>query len=163
MMAKKKLLIPYVVNDSNKIESDRDRLFFLIVNSSLQQRLKIVRDPLLDLAAENKANDLADKDYFSHTSPDGVTANENVRSTGYILPDWYPVKSNNVESLALVNSNPKDLAQETLNMWTSSPLHRAHVFGEVETFRKQECGGVGKARTVYGGYVMVFISAPCMG
>ncbi len=46
-----------------------------LVNEEREQAglSSVVRNPLLDQAAEAKADDMASEQYFSHTSPDGVT------------------------------------------------------------------------------------------
>jgi uncharacterized protein YkwD len=156
-----KLYLPDIEKDRvTDIQTVQDILFRLIRDSPYQQRNveAMVRHSLLDQAAHAKAADMAQKKYFSHTSLEGVTANENVRKTGYFLPDWYPVKGNNVESLYLGFTNP----DEAVKSWYKSDFHRVHVFGEAEFFRNQNCVGIGVAK-VSGEdrYYYVFISAVC--
>ncbi len=138
-----------------------DGLYRIIRNAPQQQRNKEImhRHLFLDQAAQQKANDMARLGYFSHTSPSGVSANENVRRTGYKLPDWYPANGNNVESLYIGSDCPEDAAAA----WLASDHHRPHVYGETDFFRNQNCIGVGYApfpKEEHRGY-WVFISAPC--
>ena len=88
-LTKKKIFIPSVhkQDDFQGAMSDEDLLFEIIQNSPYQGRKSMSRHPLLNNAAQAKAEDMANKNYFSHTSPDGISANQNVRNIGYILPD----------------------------------------------------------------------------
>jgi len=142
-------------------EPVEDKLFRLIRDSDIQQRdrSKMVRHPLLDQAAQRKANDMAAKHYFAHTSPSGVSANQNVRTTGYRLPEWYPLNGNNVESLFIGSDLPEDAA----GAWLDSDHHRPHVYAEDNFFRNQNCIGTAYAPfpgEEHRGY-WVYLSAPC--
>lgn len=117
----------------------------------------MVRHPLLDLAAQKKADDMAEKDYFAHTSPEGITANQNIASVGYKLPDYYFKKPNACESLSIGGHTPEDNAIG----WLNSPKHRPHVYGENNFYREQECIGIGKSISRGGRNIYVFLSAPC--
>jgi len=139
-----------------------DGLYRIIRDSPDQQRNKeaMERNLFLDQAAQAKANDMARLGYFAHTSPSGVSANQNVRNTGYLLPDWYPVSGNNVESLYIGTDRPEDAAAA----WLASDYHRMHVFGTEKFFREQNCIGVGYApfpNEQHRGY-WSFLSAPCV-
>lgn len=160
----KKTFIPFVANEAEQIDWDKVDLFSKIRVSKLQGRTRMVVDSLLAEAAQNKADDMVVRHYFSHTSPDGISANQNIRNTGYILPDWYPVDSNNCESLAWINGNDpgKTLIQTTIDLWANSPAHVDHVFGRTDFYKGQECIGVGKAVTDTGKTIFTFLSAPCM-
>lgn len=114
----------------------------MLINSDWQQRPRIICHPLLVLAAQNKADEMAVRDYLSHTNPDGVTANENVRLSGYRLPDWYELKGNNVESWAF----GYDTVERAIAGLLKSPTHRNHIAGESNFYRSQECFGVGVTR-----------------
>lgn len=76
----------------------------------------LIENPKLNVAALLKAQDMIEKDYFSHYSPSGVTP-----------WDWFKTVNYNYsyagENLALNfwNSN------ETIEAWLSSPTHRANI------------------------------------
>lgn len=144
-------------------------LYRIIRDSPHQERDKFLmtRHLFLDQAAQQKANDMVEKNYFSHTSPTGISANQNVRMTGYRLPEHYPLDGNNVESLYIGGDDAKEtaleVAQEVADAWLNSEHHRAHVYGQNDFFRKQMCIGVGYApiqKEENRGY-FVYISAPC--
>lgn len=158
----------YLVDIQNQIdplnaegETLADVLYRLIRDDKNQGRVKTLmrRHPLLDIAAEKKAQDMATNHYFAHTSPLGVSANQNVRNVAYPLPDWYPANGNNVESLYIGADEPEDAAKA----WWNSDQHRTHVYAQDEFFQNQNCIGVAYAphpTEPHYGY-WTFISAPC--
>lgn len=111
----------------------------------------------LMVAAQDKAMDMLLRRYFGHTSPTGVSANQNVRNHGYILPNHYGVNDNNVESIALNYRT----AEAVIGAWLSGDLHRRHVTASHPFFAEQVYIGIGVA---WGegdsGVYVVFISAP---
>lgn len=147
----------YVSGQDSDLEENEDILFILLENSEHQERENFKRHPLLDQAARNKAVDMAEKNYFSHTSPEGITPNEIARSTGYRLPRHYPMKGNNIESINIGSGIP----ERTMKSWLDSPKHREHVFGESFFYKGQECIGIGTAVNQEGRVISVFLSAPC--
>lgn len=132
-------------------------IFNLIAASPHQQRRVLRIHPLLMQAAHAKADDMSALNYFAHTSPSGVTANENIRKTGYKLPDYYPIKGNMCESLSVGGGKPED----NVAGWYGSEKHKAHVFGLDSFYRDQECIGVGHAKAQDDRHLYVFISAVC--
>lgn len=158
---KEKLFIPNIEKEEISLEDLKNILFYILRDSPDQQRNKslMVRNPLLDKAAQQKATDMASNHYFAHTSPSGITANQNVRSTGYLLPESYPIEGNNVESLYIGTDVPSDAALA----WFQSDHHRPHVYGQDISFRDQNCIGIGMApvqKEQHRAY-WTFISAPC--
>lgn len=77
----------------------------------------LTKNILLTQAAEAKVTDMAEKQYFEHVSPDGVSPSELVKSMGYD----YKVTG---ENLALGDfKNEKAL----VDAWMASPGHRANI------------------------------------
>lgn len=155
-----KTYAPSVKNETRVEHPNPTELLFRIIRDSpyqLRNPESMIRNPLLDEAAERKAHDLAINNYFAHTSPAGVSANQNVRATGYVLPDRYPVAANNVESLSIGGKTLAEIAQG----WYTSNKHRPHVYAENDFYRNQTCIGVGTAIAQDGRVIFVFISAPC--
>lgn len=74
------------------------------------------RSPLLDAAADVRAQDMAARDYFAHISPDGVTPGDQVLAAGYqaLLCG---------ENIASGYSSARDVVKA----WMSSPSHRANI------------------------------------
>lgn len=72
--------------------------------------------PLLTEAAQEKANDMATKGYFAHTSPQGLTPWYWFENVGYSF-DYAG------ENLAVNFSDSQDVT----NAWLNSPEHRANI------------------------------------
>ncbi len=93
-------------------------------------------DQRLADAAEAKAQDMLDRQYFAHTSPDGRGAAAIVAEAGY---DYIAVG----ENLAMgAFSSERDLVQS----WMDSPGHRANILNEAFTEI-----GVGVVQGAYDG------------
>jgi len=118
----------------------------VIVDLTNQQRASVAktyltRNEVLDHAAQDKANDMANKGYFAHTSPEGITPWFWFFKEGYAF--HYAG-----ENLALNFYDSKD----AIDAWMASPLHRANIldgrFTEI---------GIGVADGAYQGKQAVFI------
>lgn len=99
-------------------------------------------NPLLDEAARLKAEDMAAKGYFAHTSPDGITPWSWLSKVGY----RYSAAG---ENLAVNFVDSEDVAQA----WMNSPTHRANIlkneFTEI---------GIGVASGTYQGRNTIFVA-----
>jgi len=99
-------------------------------------------NPLLQVAAQAKADDMATKGYFAHTSPEGVAPWYFFSSAGYIF-------SHAGENLAIEFYDSKDVH----DAWMDSPKHQANIlnnnFSEI---------GIGTARGMYEGRNVLFIT-----
>lgn len=97
--------------------------------------------PLLVAAAQAKANDMAEKGYFAHTSPDGRDSWTWFRDAGYKF-------SYAGENLAVNFSDSADVEEA----WMDSPTHRANIlngkFTEI---------GIATAKGTYKGESTVFV------
>lgn len=153
-----KIFLPFVAKETKADDELENILFDLIYHSSYQRRIAMYQNVILWAAAQKKADDMAQKNYFGHTSPSGLTANELVRGMGYELPDWYRAKDNNVESISVGGGKPETVAIA----WLNSPGHRVHVYGEIDFYREQQCVGIGRSTARDGRILTVFISAICI-
>jgi uncharacterized protein YkwD len=86
-----------------------------------QERAKAGCQPLtsdsrLATAARQHSQDMADRNYFDHTTPDGVTFDKRITNAGY---RW----SNAGENIA---KGQKD-ATSVMQAWMNSPGHRANI------------------------------------
>ncbi len=66
-------------------------------------------------AAQGHADDMANRDYFEHTTPDGVTFDQRIRNAGYSSPG--------AENIAKGAST----AEQVVQMWMDSPGHRRNI------------------------------------
>ena len=101
----------------------------------------VKEDPILDKAAQNKANDMAAKGYFSHVSPDGTTPWHWLDEAGY----KYTYAG---ENLAVDFTDSSDVE----DAWMQSPAHHANIikpeYAEV---------GYGVAEGMYEGHDTTFV------
>ncbi len=102
----------------------------------------LVTNNLLTKAAELKANDMATRGYFAHTSPDGKTPWYWLDQVGYNY-------NSAGENLAVNFFESNDVAQA----WMNSPSHRENILkGEYKEI------GIGVASGVYEGRNTVFVA-----
>jgi hypothetical protein len=98
--------------------------------------------PLLTVAAELKAQDMAEKGYFAHTSPEGKTPWYWLQKVGY----KYDYAG---ENLAINFSDSQDVT----NAWMDSPTHRSNIvkstYSEI---------GTGVATGIYKGRKTIFVA-----
>jgi hypothetical protein len=101
----------------------------------------LVHNPVLDAAANLKAQDMAKGSYFSHNSPTGVTPWHWFDEAGYT----YVYAG---ENLAVFFTD----SSAVVDAWMKSPTHRANIVGSHYTEI-----GVGTAKGKYNGYDTVFV------
>lgn len=122
-------VLPAVVVDKTNKEREEQKL------------TPLVRNSVLDKAAQMKAEDMAKNGYFAHYSPTGVSPWHWFGEAGYRY-----VHAG--ENLAVHFSDSK----EVVEAWMKSPTHRANIVNQ--TYREI---GVGTARGTYEGYETVFV------
>lgn len=131
-----------------------------MVNDPDQQRPAMQLDPILSAVARERAQDMADRDYFSHTNPDGFAANYLVWQAGYELPAFWGhgAADNFIESIAAGYAAPED----TWVDWMNSPPHRTHILALDPFYQNQTSYGVGYAYSAHSTYhhYWVIITAP---
>ncbi|WP_144118640.1 sigma-70 family RNA polymerase sigma factor [Catellatospora sichuanensis] len=72
-------------------------------------------EPKLDKASRLHSADMAKRNYFSHTTPDGVSPWDRAKAAGYTQPS--------AENIAAGNAT----AKATMNQWMNSPGHKANI------------------------------------
>lgn len=102
----------------------------------------LVENPLLDQAAQLKANDMAAHGYFAHTSPQGKTPWYWLDQVGY----KYALAG---ENLAVNFFDSQDVAEA----WMDSPTHRSNIVKKDYTEI-----GIGVATGIYEGRNTVFVA-----
>lgn len=101
----------------------------------------LTTNPLLTAAAQAKANDMAQKGYFAHHSPEGLTPWHWFELVGYSF-------THAGENLAVNFSDSEDVERA----WMNSPLHRANILNG--TFTEI---GIATAVGEYEGKKAVFV------
>jgi len=99
-------------------------------------------NPILNKAAEMKANDMAEKGYFAHTSPEGKTP-------WYWLGEVHYEYQYAGENLAINFTDSKDVT----SAWMASPTHKANIVKENYTEM-----GTGVASGIYEGKETIFVA-----
>lgn len=119
------------------------RTLIALTNTNRNQNAlpQLKTSPLLEKAAQEKANDMAAKGYFAHTSPDGKAPWYWIKNAGYS----YVYAGENLA----INFTDSDTAHTA---WMNSPTHRANIlngkFTEI---------GIATANGVYKGRDTVFV------
>jgi uncharacterized protein YkwD len=72
-------------------------------------------DADITAAAQGHATDMANRDYFEHTTPEGVTFDQRIRNAGYSRPG--------AENIAKGASS----AAQVMDLWMNSAGHRANI------------------------------------
>lgn len=101
----------------------------------------LVRNSILDKAAQLKAEHMARNEYFSHYSPDGVSPWYWFDEAGYTY-------AHAGENLAIHFTD----SSEVVEAWMNSPLHRENIVNNIYTEI-----GVGTAKGKYEGYDTVYV------
>jgi hypothetical protein len=119
-----------------------DTLIDLANSDRLQNQLgELSANPILAMAAQEKANDMAEKSYFAHNSPDGKTPWYWFDAVGY----KYKSAGENL-AINFTDSSEVNVA------WMNSEGHRANIlnagFTEI---------GIATAKGVYNGYETIFV------
>lgn len=108
-----------------------------------QQRPILNCDPMLAQVAQLRAQDMADRDYFSHTNPDGYGPNYLVQQAGYLLPAFYnqALDANNIETIQAGSSTASEAWARLMN----SDAHKTHLLGLISFYAEQVDFGIGYA------------------
>lgn len=108
----------------------------------------LTANALLEKAAKMKAEDMAERGYFSHESPDGTTPWEWIKKAGYQF-------AYAGENLAINFFDSKDV----VSAWMNSTSHKENILDKHFTEI-----GIGTARGVYKGkealFVVQFLATP---
>lgn len=123
-------VLPAILSDLTNEERRSQKISRLVVN------------PLLNKAAEMKAQDMATYGYFAHTSPQGKTPWYWISEVGYN----YQYAG---ENLAINFTDSKDVT----TAWMNSPTHKANIIKENYTEI-----GTGIATGIYEGKETIFVA-----
>jgi hypothetical protein len=132
------------INKSGGMASVLPALLGDLTNEERQSQnlLALNTNPILNKAAEMKANDMATKGYFAHTSPEGKTPWYWLEQVGY----KYQYAG---ENLAINFTDSKDVTVA----WMNSPTHKANIVKD-----KYTEVGTGVATGMYEGQETIFVA-----
>jgi hypothetical protein len=144
------VFIPIAVNRSNEcaLTANERQIEQQMVTAPDQRRATLMCNAILTQVARERARDMATRNYFGHTNPDGYGPNYLVREAGYPLPDYYSSApdGNNIESIAA--GHPSGM--EAWSSWMKSPPHKEHLLGETEFYAEQIDYGIGHVYVGHG-------------
>ncbi|GAA5162030.1 MULTISPECIES: CAP domain-containing protein [Amycolatopsis] len=75
----------------------------------------LAEDSRLDTAAQKFSEDMSARDYFAHSTPEGVTFDQRIKAAGYPSPA--------AENIAKGSTT----AAQTMQMWMNSDGHRRNI------------------------------------
>jgi uncharacterized protein YkwD len=96
----------------------------LVNHERAQEGLDELRDdPNLTQAAQDKAQDMVEQDYFAHVGPDGREVGDWVEPTGYLTPGSGFTLAENLATASEGASSPAHI----VHGWMNSPSHRRNI------------------------------------
>jgi uncharacterized protein YkwD len=110
---------------------------------------------ILAKVAENKALDMANRNYFDHVSPDGFGINVQIHEAGYKLPnEWVKDRGQNFfESINAGSASGRAAIQALiLDKEVAGAGHRRHLLGMTDFYGKCTDIGIGFARRTQSNY-----------
>jgi uncharacterized protein YkwD len=104
----------------NPAQMEEEKLLVLINDFRAQNgKAALGRNGKLDTAAVNHSRDMANRGYFAHNSPEGVTPDQRIVAAGYNLSWW---------AENIYKSAPGDAsAQSAFTSWVNSSGHLANM------------------------------------
>lgn len=134
------VFLPSILRDNNAHQPYMK--FYSLLKGHPEQCRQILNvNNSLNKAAQFKAQEMIDLDYFGHTSLTGETPNELVRRYGFVTHDSYSTIGNNGESLAAGYPSIESAFQALLD----SQLHESHLLGLHPFYCEQTDFGFGYA------------------
>ncbi len=132
--------------------------------SYVEAKPELEWDKNLASAAEKKALDMATRNYFGHTDPDGYGMNYHIFHAGYKIPkDWFEdVTSNYFESIqAGQPTGRKAIIDLIFDEGIDPPGHRNHLLGIDDFWSNCTDIGIGMAKkegSTYTYYMSVMVA-----
>lgn len=115
-------------SDTDEYEAAVEQAIHQEVNSVREERSL---DPLaysdsLGAVADYHSEDMADRDYFSHTSPDGETMTDRLDRFGLECR----AAGENILYTSATDGSPEEVASRSVDQWMDSPGHRENILGD---------------------------------
>lgn len=129
-------------------------------NTKQVKNTRLVWNEQLAKAAEFRAYDMANRNYFDHVTPEGIGPNYYIQKAGYYLnPDWLKkLSANNFESIA-ANHPTAEAGIKAFIIGKNSPglRHRTHVLGMDEWNGSLTDIGIGFVRVPNGSQYKTYL------
>lgn len=108
-------------------ETETEQLVHEKINDAREEREleSLSRDETLSQVARNHSQDMADRGYFDHTTPEGIEPETRVDRAGVACADV----SENIIRLSRSN-HEKPLAEDVVTAWLDSAGHLINIIGD---------------------------------
>ena len=132
--------------------------------SDVKSRSALKWNDILGKVAEEKAQDMANREYFGHVTPEGLGINIQIHEAGYQLPkEWIKSKDQNFfESISAgANSGEEAIRNLIVDKDLPEALHRKQLLGITEFYAACTDIGIGFARqpkSKYRTYLSIIIA-----
>ena len=136
--------------------------------SYVERKKPLIWNSILAKVAQEKAEDMARRNYFSHTNPENMGINILIHEEGYLLQDEWIQKSNDnyFESLGAGYSDGVDAIKELIiDDGVNPPGHRNHLLGITEFWSNCYDIGIGfvnsediNDQSTYSTYICIIIA-----
>jgi uncharacterized protein YkwD len=132
--------------------------------SDVRARPALKWNDILAKVAEEKALDMANRDYFGHVTPEGLGINIQIHEAGYSLPkDWLKEKDQNFfESISAgTNTGEETIRNLIVDKDLPAALHRKQLLGITDFYSECTDIGIGFARnpkSKYRTYMSIVIA-----
>jgi uncharacterized protein YkwD len=132
--------------------------------SDVKPRPALKWNNILAKVAEEKAQDMANRDYFGHVTPEGLGINLQIHEAGYQLPkEWIKNNDQNFfESISAGTDNGEEAIRNLIvDKDLPAALHRKQLLGITEFYAACTDIGIGFARhpkSKYRTYLSIVIA-----
>lgn len=110
-------------------------------------------DDRLNVIARDHSEDMTERGYFDHDTPEGLGPTERATKAGYSCRKGYSYGLAENITVELMSNDMDKLAAEAVKGWVGSPGHRANLLG-----RQYDRTGVGASFGKWKGYKAVYLT-----
>jgi uncharacterized protein YkwD len=115
-----------LVPDASNVVATEQATLCLVNRERSAHGLPVLADNReLDVVAAAHSADMVSRDYFSHRSPSGATAQTRIVTSGYAPPTVRVAVGENVATAGGALATPANVVHD----WMLSPEHRANILG----------------------------------
>ena len=110
-------------------------------------------DDRLNVIARDHSEDMTERGYFAHDTPEGLGPTERATKAGYSCRKGYSYGLAENITVELMSNDMDKLAAAAVQSWVGSPGHRANLLG-----RQYDRTGVGASFGKWKGYKAVYLT-----
>jgi len=108
---------------------------FQLIDSVNMERAKMALPPLrahidLETSAQRHAQDMKNRDYFSHENPDGLRSNDRIKATGYGIINAQECRCSYKVYLGENLAKGQTTIEQVVREWMESPTHRDAILSK---------------------------------